>query len=92
MNASVAEIYKCSILTVIAALLGAVLWRMPPKPVTLGQLRASNKGSASQRVRQKQAELTAQIPLSYVWDGSVTVENEELPVEVENEVELEIQH
>lgn len=86
------EVYKCAILTVIAGLLGAILWRMPPKPLTMEQVRAA-------RVKGTQKELMGRIPLVYVSDGSITVESgnitvdnleDPLPVEVENEVQIEI--
>ena len=42
-----AEIYKCAILTVIACLLAAILWRMPQAPWTLHKLRASHPADRS---------------------------------------------
>ena len=80
------ETYKCAVLTVIAVLLAVILWRMPAQPITFGQMRtARTKGVPMKDVLNS-------IPLVYVDDGSITVDNFEnpLPVEVENEVQVEI--
>ena len=65
----------------IAILLAAILWRMPSRPLTMEQVRAAKMKGWQNR-----------IPLVYVGDGSVSVDNFENPppVEVENEVEVEV--
>lgn len=75
------EIYRCSILTVIAALLAAILWHMPAPPLTMERVRAAKLKGWQNR-----------IPLVYVQDGNISVDDFEnpLPVEVQNEVEVEI--
>jgi hypothetical protein len=85
---STVEIYKCAILTVIAVLLVGILWRMPAKPLTLGQMRAAKTNGISKR------DVMDGVPVVYVQDGSVNVDNLEnpLPVQVENTVEAEIVH
>jgi hypothetical protein len=77
------ELYKCAVLTTIAALLLAILLHMPAQTLTLGQMRAAG---------MNRAEIRNRIPLVYVEDGKVTVDNldEPLHVEVENTVEAEI--
>ena len=83
-----AEVYKCVILTVIAGLLGAILWRMPTSSLTFGQMRAARTNGVPMK------DLLNRMPLVYVHDGSISVDNFEnpLPVEVENTVEVEIEH
>jgi hypothetical protein len=83
---STVEIYKCAILTVIALLLGGILWRIPAKPLTLGQMRAARTNGTSKR------NVMDGVAVVYVQDGSVNVDNLEnpLPVQVENTVEAEI--
>jgi hypothetical protein len=83
------ETYKCAVLTVIAVLLAAILWHMPSKPLTLGQVRAA-KAKGVPAVR----EIMNRVPLVYVQDGSISVDNFEnpLPVEVQNQVEVEVDH
>lgn len=79
---SMVELYKCAILTAIAGLLVAILLRVPPPPPTLGQMRKSG---------MSRAEFKNRLPLVYVQDGTITVDNLDnpLPVEVENTVETE---
>jgi hypothetical protein len=55
------EIYKCTVLTVIALLLAGI-WLNTPAPFTAGNLRSKRVGMA-------------QIPLVRVYDGSVEVYN-----------------
>jgi hypothetical protein len=75
------EIYRCAILAVIAVLLAAILGRMPSQPLTMERVRAAKIKGWQNR-----------IPLVYVQDGNISVDNFEnpLPVEVQNEVEVEI--
>jgi hypothetical protein len=75
------EIYRCAVLTVIAVLLAAILWRVPSQPLTMERVRADKMKGWQNR-----------IPLVYVQDGNISVDNFEnpLPVEVQNEVEVEI--
>lgn len=77
------EIYKCAILTAIAVLLVAILLRAPTQPPTLGQMRAAGLS---------RAEIRNRLPLVYVQDGTISVDNldDPLHVEVENTVEAEI--
>jgi hypothetical protein len=80
---SIIELYRCAILTAIAGLLVAILLHMPTQPLTLGQMRA---------VGMSPAEIRNRVPLVYVEDGSISVDNLDnpLPVEVENTVEAQI--
>lgn len=55
------EIYKCTILTVIALLLVGI-WLNTPTPFTAGNLRSKRVGKE-------------QIPLVRVYDGSIEVYN-----------------
>ena len=77
------ELYKCAILTAIAVLLAAILLRVPTQPPTLGQMRAAGLSHA---------EIRNRLPLVYVQDGTISVDNldDPLHVEVENTVEAEI--
>jgi hypothetical protein len=76
------EVYRCILLTVIAALLTAILWRMPTRLLTLGD--------AQRAVADKSENWESRIPLVGIKGGSITVDNFEnpLPVEVQNEVEV----
>jgi hypothetical protein len=80
---SIIEIYKCAILTAIAGLLGAILLHMPTQSLTLGQMHAAGMSRAEMRNR---------LPVVYVQDGTISVDNLDnpMPVEVENTVEVEI--
>jgi hypothetical protein len=80
---SMVELYKCVILTVIAGLLVAILLRLPSQPLTLGQMRAG---------RMNRVETMSRIPVVYVQDGTISLDNLDnpLPVEVENTVEAQI--
>jgi len=71
-------------------LLAAIFWRMPSQPLTMERIRAAKIKGWQNR-----------IPLVYVSDGSITVESgnitvdnleDPLPVEVQNEVQVEIDH
>jgi hypothetical protein len=75
------EVYKCAVLTVIAVLLAAILWHLPSQPLTMEKVRAAKMKGWQNR-----------IPLVYVQDGNISVDNFDnpLPVEVQNEVEVEI--
>ena len=75
------EIYKCAILTVIAGLLAAILWQMPPQPLTREKIRQAHMQGWQNK-----------LPLVYVQDGSITVDNDQIPVEVQNTVPVEIEH
>jgi hypothetical protein len=82
------ETYKCGVLTVIAILLAAILWQMPAKPLTFGQMRTARTNGVPMK------DILSRVPLVYLHGGSITVDNLEnpMPVEVENTVEAEIAH
>ena len=66
--------------------LGGILWRIPAKPLTLGQMRAARTNGTSKR------NVMDGVAVVYVQDGSVNMDNLEnpLPAQVENTVEAEI--
>lgn len=77
------EVYKCAVLTVIAVLLAVILWQMPPQPITMEKVRAAKMKRGWQ----------SRVPLVYVQDGSISIDAQEpIPVEVQNEVTVEIEH
>jgi hypothetical protein len=73
------EVYKCAILTVIAGLIAAILWRMPPKPPTLEQLHTA-------RLKNAQKTVVDRLPVVFVQGGSISVDDFEnpLPIEIEH--------
>jgi hypothetical protein len=75
---SLIELYRCFVLTVIAVLLGVVLWRMPGRPLTLEGARAAG---------MTPAEWKRKIPLVYVGAGSIDVDST-VEVEVQNTVDV----
>lgn len=64
------EIYRCAILTVIAILLAAILWHMPPQPLTMEKVRTAKMKGWQNR-----------IPLVYVGEGDINVEGGNITVD-----------
>ena len=71
------ETYKCAVLTMIAVLLAAILWQMPPKPLTFGQMRAARTKGVPM------SDILNRIPLIYVHGGNISVDEFENPLPVE---------
>jgi hypothetical protein len=76
------ELYKCAALTAICGLLLGILLRMPARPLTLNQMRTAH---------MSRADMRNSIPVVFIQDGSVSVDNlnDPMPVEVQNTVDAE---